>query len=300
VAGAPRLIAVLARRRTGELQEHVVECWPAQPEAVHADTGVSQRRGCVLDQLEAVPRSRHRQPVGAILRLRVAAADAAQHGLGLVAVRRARELDLEDLTADALLQLVPGALGDHPAVVDHRDPIRELVRFLQVLGRQQQRRSLSHELAHDRPDLVTAARIEPGRGLIEKEDPRPRQQARCEVKSTPHPAGVGARRPVAGVREIEALEQLVRAPPRLGRREVEQPAEHHQVLATREDLVDRCELPRQPEQLADGGSASHHVAPEDLGASGVRRQQRRQHAHKRGLARSVRPQESEHGALRNG
>jgi hypothetical protein len=59
-------------------------------------------------------------------------------------------------------------------VVDHRDPIRELVSFLEVLGRQQQRRSVANELVHDRPDLVTAARVEPGSGLVEEEDPRPR------------------------------------------------------------------------------------------------------------------------------
>ena len=236
---------------------------PREGKVAHADVGVAQRCSGVLDQLEPVSRRRQRQPVGPLLRLRLAAAHAAQHGLGLVAARGARKLDLEDLAADPLLQLVPGALGDHPAVVDHGDPIRELVRLLEVLGGQQERRSLADELAHDRPDLVAAARVEPGRRLVEEEDPRPRQQARREVEPAAHPAGVGARRAVGGVGEVEALEQLVRTLPRLRRREVEEAAEHHQVLAAREDLVDRRELPRQAEQLADGGRVVDDVVTED-------------------------------------
>src|SRR5207302_10622808 len=160
-----------------------------------------------------------------------------QHGLSLVPACRARELDLEDLTADPLLQLVPGALGDHLTVVDHSDPIRELVSLLEVLRRQQQRRSLADELTTGRADLVTAAWVEPGRGLVEEEHSRPRQQTRCEVKPAAHPAGIRARRTGGGVGEVEALEELVRAPPRLGRREIEQAAEHHQALAARQDLV---------------------------------------------------------------
>ena len=297
--GCPRLVGVVASGRAGQLQEHVIERGTAQRETGHLDSGAVQGSRGLLDQLEPMPRGWQREPVGAVFRLRLAAPDAPQHGQSLVPPCRARELDLEDLTADALLQLVAGALGDHPAVVDHRDPIRELVRLLQILRRQHERRSLADELAHDRPDLVAAARVEPGGGLVEEEDPRPRQQARCEVEPAAHPAGVGARGAVGGVGEVEALEQLVRATPGRRRREVEQAAEHHQVLAAREDLVDRRELSRQPEQLTDDRGLVHHVVTEDLGPSGFRCQQRRKHAHQRGLASSVRPEQPEHRALRN-
>ena len=54
-----------------------------------------------------------------------------------VALCGAGELDLEDLAADPVLELVPRTLRDHATVVDHGDPVGELVRLLEVLGREQ-------------------------------------------------------------------------------------------------------------------------------------------------------------------
>ncbi len=177
-----------------------------------------------------------------------AAADAGEHGQRLVAFAGARQLDLEDLSADAILQLVAGALSDHAAVVDHRDPVGELVGLLEVLRREQERRSFADELPHDHPDLVAAARIEAGRGLVEKQDPRAREQARGEVEPAAHPAGIGAGRAVGGVGEFEALEQLARARRRASiRREVEQATEHLQVLPPAENLIDGGELSGETE-----------------------------------------------------
>ena len=48
-------------------------------------------------------------------------------------MRRAGQLDLEDLAADAVLELAAGPLCDHLSVVDDRDLIGELVGLLQVL-----------------------------------------------------------------------------------------------------------------------------------------------------------------------
>jgi hypothetical protein len=52
---------------------------------------------------------------------------------------KAATLDLEDLAADAVLELVAGPFGDHAAVVDDGDLVRELIRFFEVLRRQQDR-----------------------------------------------------------------------------------------------------------------------------------------------------------------
>jgi hypothetical protein len=87
--------------------------------------------------------------------------------------------------------------------------------------------------------------------------------------------------------------------PRLAPRQIEQAAEHLEVLASGEDLVDGGELPGEPEQLANRRGLVHHVASEDLGAARVRRQQRREHADERGLPGSVRAQQSEDRALRH-
>jgi len=112
-----------------------------------------------------------------------------------------------------------------------------------------------------------------------------------------HSSGIRARRPVGRVREVEALQQLGGPPARLRRREVEQTPEHLQVLAPREDLVDRGELPGQAQHLANGRRLAHHVAPEDLGVPRVRREQGREHTHERGLPGSVRPEQPEDRAL---
>jgi hypothetical protein len=46
------LIAVLTCGRASELKEHVVGRRTAQPEVAHADLGVAQRGGGILDQLQ--------------------------------------------------------------------------------------------------------------------------------------------------------------------------------------------------------------------------------------------------------
>ena len=86
---------------------------------------------------------------------------------------------------------------------------------------------------------------------------------------------------------------------RLIPREVEQTAEHLEVLPSGEDLVDGSELSGEPEQLTNGRGLVDHVTPEDLGAPRVRREQGREHANERGLPGSVRPEQSEDRSLRD-
>src|SRR6266567_1751289 len=167
---------VLARRHPRELQEHVIERRAAQPEIADADTRVTQRRSGVLDELESITRSWKTEPIQVLARLRIAAAHPGEHGLRLVALSRGAQLDLEDLPADAVLQLIARALRDNSPAIDHRDPVRKLIGLLEVLSRQQDRRPLADELPHDPPDLVAASRIEPGGRLVEKQNPRAREQ----------------------------------------------------------------------------------------------------------------------------
>src|SRR5436190_139414 len=148
-----RCRAVLARRCASELQEYVVKRRPPQAEVTHGDPRLSQGRRSVLDQLETIPRRRERQLVEAVAGLWIAAADRGEHGLCLLPLRRAGQLDLEDLAADAVLELAAGALCDHLSVVDDRNLIGELVGLLQVLGSEQQRGPFADKLAHCLPDL---------------------------------------------------------------------------------------------------------------------------------------------------
>src|SRR5205814_9309314 len=151
----------------------------------------------------------------AILR-RLAAADAKQRGPGRVTLLNVGQLDLEDVTADAIFELVAGPFGYHAAVIDDGDLVRELVRFFEVLRRQQNRRPFAPQVADDVPDLVATSWIEPGGRLVEEEHTRLREHAGGEIEPPSHAARIRLGSSVGGVHELEALEQLRRAAACLG------------------------------------------------------------------------------------
>jgi len=213
--GAPRpgarSAASLAGRGTGQLQEDIVQRGPAQPDVADADLCPAQLGGRLLHQLEPVARGREGEPVRALVRLRLAAAHPRQHRLRPVTLRHAGQFHLQDLAADAVLELVPGSLRDHLPAVDDRDPVGQLIGFLQVLGGQQERCPLALQFAHGGPDLIAAARIQARGRLVEEQHLRPGQQAGGDVEPAAHPAGVGPGRPVSRLRQVEPLQQLAGA-----------------------------------------------------------------------------------------
>jgi hypothetical protein len=87
------------------------------------------------------------------------------------------QLDFENLAADTVFELVARPFRDHAAVVDDGDLVRELIRFFEVRGRQQDRRPLAAQVADDLPDLVATSRIETCRRLVEEEHARLCEQA---------------------------------------------------------------------------------------------------------------------------
>ena len=216
-----------------------------------------------------VPRRGQGQPVRPLILLRCAAADAKQRGLRLVTLLNVGQLDLEDLAADAVFQLVAGALRNHAAVIDDGDLVRELIRFFEVLRRQQDRRALAAQVADDVPDLVATSRIETCCRLVEEEHTRLREHAGREVEPPPHPARIRLRGSVGGVRELEALEELRRSAACLRAREPEQPPEHLEVLAARQELVDGRELTGQGQLLAHLRRVGDDIETEQLGPSRV-------------------------------
>src|SRR4029079_950522 len=92
---------------------------PAQAHLADADPRATQLRGGLLDEDETLPRRRQRQPVRPPILLRLAAAGAKKCGPGFVPLPHVGQLDLEDVTADAILELVAGSFSDHAAVIDH-------------------------------------------------------------------------------------------------------------------------------------------------------------------------------------
>ena len=128
---------------------------------------------------------------------------------------RVTQPDAQGARADRALQFPGRAFGDHLAGVDHGDPIGELVRLVQVLRGQEHRRPSAARAADDVPDLVAAARIEPGRRLVEEEQVRRDDDPGRDVEPPPHAPGVGLYLLIRRLGEPERVEQFLGPPLRL-------------------------------------------------------------------------------------
>ena len=116
--------------------------------------------------------------------------------------------DLDPLAADLRLELVRGPAGDDLAVVDDGDRVGQFVGFFEVLRREEQRRAFAHEAADDVPHPEPAAWVQPRRRLIHEQDPRPPDEGASEVEPAAHATRVRLDHAVAGVGEVELLEEL--------------------------------------------------------------------------------------------
>ena len=170
----------------------VVGRWP-----VRCEEDLVERRAAQRDVLGGDPASssarttsRQRAPSGratGALTRRVSAsisgsvprprARAARRPRASCVARRARRRRSGRRRA-AAFSCVRRALGDHPPAVDHRDPVGELVGLLEVLRGQQHRGAVGDQRADRRPDLVAAARVQPGGRLVEEQHRRARGSGR--------------------------------------------------------------------------------------------------------------------------
>jgi hypothetical protein len=144
------------------------------------------------------------------------------------------------------------------------------------------------------PEAEPAARVEPGRGLVEEDDRRARDQGGREVEAPSHAARVRLDDSVGGLGEVEALEQLGGAPLRLTLRQVVKAPDHDEVLGAGQVLVDRRKLAGEADARAQLGALLDHVHPGDLRAAAIRPQQGREDAHRGRLSGPVRAEEAEH------
>ena len=119
------------------------------------------------------------------------------------------EGDRDDRGAEVGLELGRRALGDDAPVVDHHDVAGQAVGLLEVLGGEQHRRALGHQLLDDAPEVLAALGVEAGGGLVEEEDGRAGDEGGGQVEATAHAARVGLEDAVAGVGQAEVLQQLV-------------------------------------------------------------------------------------------
>jgi hypothetical protein len=155
----------------------------------------------------------------------------------------------------------------------------------------------SDQLPDELPHVVAAAGVEAGGGLVEEEDGRLGDEGAGHVEPATHAPGVGLHRPVPGLGQVEAFQQLPGPLARLGLPEPVEPAHHVEVLESGQVLVDGGVLAGEPDALPDRLGIGAHVDAGDLDRAGVGLEQGGEDADGRRLAGAVGPEQSEHGAL---
>ena len=124
-------------RLAGQGEEDVVERGDADRDVVHADPGLIEPAHRLRDRPSALgDRHAHKTVVADGLSPASAASALSPSRPG-----SRREVSLDALSADLALELLGRASGDHRAVIDDDDAIREAVGLVEVLGGQQHRRA---------------------------------------------------------------------------------------------------------------------------------------------------------------
>ena len=218
-------------------------------------------------------------------------------GGGLV-LGRGRGQD-EGAGAHPVLEVVRGALGDEPAAVDDADLVGQAVGLLQVLRGQKDRGAAVHQRADDVPHLLARARVQPGGGLIEEDQRRPGDQRDGQIQAAPHAAGVAAHLLAAGLGQAEGCQELVGPFAGPAPAQAQQAPEESKVLNPGEHLIDAGVLARHPDDAAHRVALADNVVPQDPGGAATGRQQRGDHAQRRGLPGAVGSQQAVDDARRD-
>ena len=128
----------------GEGEEDVVERRSSQRDVVDADPRLVEVAHDLDEGASAGTRRRRQSArvlIGGDVARAVAREDLLRSRDGIAVV----DDDLDPLPADLRFQLVRGPAGDDLAVVDDDDPVGQLVRLLEVLGRQEEGDALADE-----------------------------------------------------------------------------------------------------------------------------------------------------------
>src|SRR5919199_2738272 len=204
-----------------------------------------------------------------------------------------RGSSLDARASDLGLQRLRRILGDDAPLFYDPVPIRQHVGLLEVLRREEDRHALiPGEPAHLGPHRVAALGIQARRGLVQKEDARPVDQGEREVEPAFHAAGVAAHPPVGGLREPDALQELVAPLSPLCPRETVERGLEPQVIPARKERIEGCLLEGHPYGGAHPRSLPHDVVAGDARRAARGRKERREHQDRRGLAGSVGTEEA--------
>ncbi len=171
------------------------------------------------------------------------------------------------------LQRLGRALRDDAAAVDDRQPAREPVGLLEVVGGQQDGDAILAREADDLvPQLGARVGVEPGRRLVEEQHARPVDEAHRHVELPAHAAGPRPDDAVGRLGEAQPIQERLGARPQLAIVEGEQPALEAEILAARRRRVDRAALPDDPDRAPDPVRVAEHVVARDVAVPPVGRE----------------------------
>ena len=184
--------------------------------------------------------------------------------------------------------IVRGRPGrDDSAVIDDDDVPRQVLRFVQVLGREQHVGALLDKLADRVPQVDAAARVESSRRLVEQQQPRGADEARTEVELAAHPSRVGASEASCRVSEPEPSQGRIGIRLRLAARLPIKAGDELEVLTARHRAFDSRVLPREADERADLRGLGGDVVATDAQRAAVGPDQCGDAADEGGLAGAV-------------
>ncbi len=192
---------------------------------------------------------------------------------------------------------VPRAITTPP--VDDRDPVREPLRLLHVLGGEQQRRPSRDELVDDLPQLQPGPRVQTGGGFVQEQHGWLRHERTGEVEPAPHAAGVALDRTVPRLDQVELFEQLTCPLAAAFDAQMIEAADHFEILEAGEVFVDRGVLARGADARTQRACIGDDVESRYGGPALVRHEQGGEHPHRGRLAGAVGPEQRRHRPFRD-
>ena len=279
-----------------DVEEHVVERRCAQRQRPHRHAAPVERNGHLGNETGTVGRG---QREFVVVRLHfVDPVDRPQRlgGNGDVAV----DFGNDQIGTDGALEIGRRALGLDPSVGDDSHPVGQLVGFLQVLRRQEDRGAeLFVQPPHLGPHRGTTRRVEPGRRFIEEQDLRPMDQRHREVESTLHPAGVRVDSIVDGGADVDEADHGVHPGGDVSAVQPVQATLQRKHLPAGLLAVDRVVLQRHADAQADVTGLRRDVEAGDGCRSRRDAEQCAQHLHRGRLTGTVRAEEAVDLAVRD-
>ena len=214
-------------------------------------------------------------------------------GQRLPRIRRAFEFGLDDrLPAVLVDQPVDRVERENTPVIEYGDAVAQPLGLLHVVCRIEDGASLAPEGLDGVEDLVARLRVDPDRGLVQKQERRIVHDGAGEIEAAHHAAGKRLHQVAAAVRQTGELERPRDPRGEPGPGEAVEAAEKRQVLGRGEVAVERERL-RGVADLSAQRRPRRIIDPVQTHPPGIRRQHTDHHADRGGLAGTVRPEQAE-------